>query len=133
MTTSLFMPAFPRQCLRPLVWLAMSAWTTAALAAPVITSFAPTSGPVGTVIVVHGTGLAGTANAWIGAAHDATIVNYSANEVHITVPATRRPVLTSWRWEPPRAGRSPHNSLLSPIKARQWSPALRRRMAVSAL
>ena len=53
---------------------------------PTITSWSPTSGPVGTVITVNGTGLAGLTSAWVGAGHDATIQNDTATSVQIVVP-----------------------------------------------
>lgn len=54
---------------------------------PAITSIAPTSGPVGTVITVSGSGFTGANAAWIGTAHDATISAVSDTQLRVTVPA----------------------------------------------
>ena len=60
---------------------------TVTAATPSITSFTPTSGPVGTVITVTGTNLSGATLGWVGTAHDATATNVSSTTVQITVPA----------------------------------------------
>ncbi|MGA2964234.1 MAG: cellulase family glycosylhydrolase, partial [Candidatus Korobacteraceae bacterium] len=60
--------------------------TAAASGPPSITSFTPTSGPVGTVITITGTNLSGISQAWLGSAHDAGITNVSSTQVKITVP-----------------------------------------------
>ncbi len=63
------------------------ALTDAIAPQPVISSWSPTSGPVGTVITVKGSGLAGLKSAWVGAAHDAAIQSDTAGSVQIVVPA----------------------------------------------
>ena len=52
-----------------------------------ISSFAPASGPVGTVITVTGSGFTGSNRAWVGSGHDATLSVVSATQAKVTVPA----------------------------------------------
>ncbi|MEP6884242.1 MAG: cellulase family glycosylhydrolase [Gammaproteobacteria bacterium] len=59
---------------------------TVASAQPYISSFTPSSGPVGTLITVTGSGFTGLTAAWIGAAHDATVVVVRKTQAKITVP-----------------------------------------------
>ncbi len=54
---------------------------------PVIAGIAPTSGPVGSVITVTGSGLQKATVAWIGGAHDAAVQAPTDTSVKITVPA----------------------------------------------
>ena len=69
------------------VWSGQN-FTVTAAATPTITSFTPSSGPVGTVITVTGTNLSGsTTTAWVGSAHDAPLTNVSSTSVNVTVPA----------------------------------------------
>jgi hypothetical protein len=66
--------------------LAVSATNFTVLPAPTITSFTPTSGPVGTVIVVTGTGFTGTTAASVDGFPAAfTVVNNTTEDV--TVPS----------------------------------------------
>ena len=59
-----------------------------AAAAPTISSFTPSSGPVGTVITITGTNLSGaTSPGWIGSAHDAAVANVNSTTVTLTVPS----------------------------------------------
>ncbi|MDP8985381.1 MAG: IPT/TIG domain-containing protein, partial [Pseudomonadota bacterium] len=60
---------------------------TQAADAPTISSFTPSSGPVGTVITVTGTNLSGSTAAWVGSAHDAGVTNISSTSMQMTVPA----------------------------------------------
>ena len=64
-----------------------SNFTVTAAATPAITSFTPTSGPVGTVITLTGTNLSGATLGWVGTAHDAMATNVNSTTVQITVPA----------------------------------------------
>lgn len=64
-----------------------SDFTVTAAATPSITSFTPTSGPVGTVITVTGTNLTSATQGWVGTAHDATATNVNSTTVKITVPS----------------------------------------------
>jgi aryl-phospho-beta-D-glucosidase BglC (GH1 family) len=54
---------------------------------PGVTSYAPGSGPVGTVITINGSGFTGLTAAWIGAAKNAVIKVISDTQVQVTVPA----------------------------------------------
>ncbi|MBK6853950.1 MAG: IPT/TIG domain-containing protein [Burkholderiales bacterium] len=51
-----------------------------------IQNFSPTSGPVGTVVTVNGTGFAGTNVAWAGAAHNAGVKVLSDKQLQVTIP-----------------------------------------------
>ena len=53
---------------------------------PYIQSFAPTSGAVGTVITVTGSGFTGLTTAWIGKARDGAVHVLSDTKVEVTVP-----------------------------------------------
>jgi hypothetical protein len=66
--------------------LLLAAFTGAA-AATRIGSFTPTSGPIGTLITVSGSGFTGFTTAWIGAAHDAALTVVSDTSLKIVVPA----------------------------------------------
>ena len=69
-------------------WLMQLAAFKAAPAAPTISSFTPSSGPVGTVITITGTNLSGaTTPGWIGSAHDAAVANVNSTTVTMTVPS----------------------------------------------
>jgi len=50
-------------------------------------NFSPSSGPVGTVVTLNGTGFTGTNLAWVGAAHNATVNVISDTRVRVTIPA----------------------------------------------
>jgi len=52
-----------------------------------ITSFSPTSGKVGTVVTVVGTGFTGSTSAWVGNGHDAALTVISDTQASVTVPA----------------------------------------------
>ncbi|HUS24612.1 MAG TPA: IPT/TIG domain-containing protein, partial [Candidatus Binatia bacterium] len=54
---------------------------------PWISNFSPTSGPVGTVVTINGTGFTGLNQAWAGNAHDAGITVVSSTQVKVTIPA----------------------------------------------
>lgn len=53
---------------------------------PWIANFAPSSGPVGTVVTVNGTGFTGLNLAWVGNAHNGTVRVLSDTQVQVTVP-----------------------------------------------
>ncbi len=53
---------------------------------PYIQTFAPTSGPVGTVVTVTGSGFTGLTTAWIGKARDGSVHVLSDTKVEVTVP-----------------------------------------------
>jgi len=61
---------------------------------PVVTSFSPAAGPVGTTITVLGSGFFGANAAWIGDGHDATINVINNYQAEIIVPddATTGPI-----------------------------------------
>jgi hypothetical protein len=59
----------------------------ASTATPYIQSFAPNSGPVGTVVTLNGSGFTGLTQAWVGNAHDATYTVVSDTQVRVTIPA----------------------------------------------
>ena len=52
-----------------------------------ITGMSPTSGPVGTVVTITGSGFTGSNQAWVGNAHDAAINVINDSTVTVTVPA----------------------------------------------
>jgi hypothetical protein len=56
-------------------------------AQPSIKSMSPTSGPVGTIITLQGTGFTGLDAAYIGSAHDAKVSVVSNTVARVTVPA----------------------------------------------
>ena len=58
-----------------------------AWSAATVTGFTPTSGPIGTVITMSGSGFTGFTTAWIGSAHDAPLLVVSDTTLQITVPA----------------------------------------------
>ena len=71
----------------PSSWWLIQLVAFKAAAAPTISSFTPTSGPVGTLITITGTNLSGaTSSGWIGSAHDAAVANVSSTTVTMTVP-----------------------------------------------
>jgi aryl-phospho-beta-D-glucosidase BglC (GH1 family) len=53
---------------------------------PGVMSFAPASGPVGTVVTLTGSGFTGLTAAWIGAAKNAAVKVISDTQVQVTVP-----------------------------------------------
>jgi aryl-phospho-beta-D-glucosidase BglC (GH1 family) len=59
----------------------------ATFAQPGISSFAPNTGPVGTVVTVNGSGFTGANSAWVGAAHNAGVQVISDQQVRVTIPA----------------------------------------------
>lgn len=61
--------------------------TTASSPQPTISGISPTTGSVGSVITVTGTGFTGSNSAWIGSAHDAGISVVSDTQAQVTVPA----------------------------------------------
>ncbi|MBB6609622.1 IPT/TIG domain-containing protein [Pontibacter sp. Tf4] len=56
--------------------------------APVITSFSPTSGPVGTVVTVYGEKFTGTSSVYVGSGSTTNFTIVNDNELQVTVPAT---------------------------------------------
>jgi aryl-phospho-beta-D-glucosidase BglC (GH1 family) len=69
------------------VTIAGSKTATPAYPQPYIATFAPTSGPVGTVVTLGGSGFTGLNAAWVGSAHDAGLRVVSDARVEVTVPA----------------------------------------------
>ena len=61
----------------------------AAAAAPRITSFTPEEGPVGSMVLLKGSGFSGTSRVWLGEA-EARWTVYSDEEIMLTVPAGAR-------------------------------------------
>src|SRR6185503_15957809 len=55
---------------------------------PVISSFSPASGAVGTVVTVTGSGFTGANAAWVGTGHDASVIVDSNTQARVTVPAS---------------------------------------------
>jgi endoglucanase len=53
----------------------------------VIGSFSPTTGIVGTVITVTGSGFTGSTSAWVGSGHDASLTVVTDTQANVTVPA----------------------------------------------
>lgn len=64
-----------------------SSGTSTTSATPYIQNFAPTTGPVGTVVTLNGSGFTGLTQAWVGNAHDATLNVVSDSQVQVTIPA----------------------------------------------
>ena len=58
-----------------------------ALKQPGILNFSPSSGPVGTVVTVNGSGFIGSNVAWVGAAKNAAVRVISDTQVQVTIPA----------------------------------------------
>lgn len=54
---------------------------------PGIMNFSPTSGPVGTVVTINGSGLLGATLAWVGQARNGTVRVISDTQVQVTIPA----------------------------------------------
>jgi lysophospholipase L1-like esterase len=52
-----------------------------------IQNFSPSSGPVGTVVTLNGSGFTGTTSAWVGEAHNATVKVLSDTQMQVTIPA----------------------------------------------
>jgi aryl-phospho-beta-D-glucosidase BglC (GH1 family) len=52
-----------------------------------ISGFSPSSGPVGTVVTINGTGFTGINKAWVGQAHGAAYRVLSDKQVQVTIPA----------------------------------------------
>ena len=50
-------------------------------------NFAPTSGPVGTVVTINGSGFTGANQAWIGNARNVAVTVVSSSQVKVTIPA----------------------------------------------
>ncbi|MEY2655159.1 MAG: hypothetical protein RLZZ524_2187 [Pseudomonadota bacterium] len=53
---------------------------------PGIMNFSPTSGPVGTVVTVNGSGFTGANLAWVGLAHNGSVRVISDTQVQVTIP-----------------------------------------------
>jgi hypothetical protein len=51
-----------------------------------IMNFSPSSGPVGTVVTLNGSGFTGSNLAWVGAAHNATVRVISDTQAQVTIP-----------------------------------------------
>ena len=66
---------------------APTAWSTVATAAPEITSFSPTSGPVGTVITISGTGFDGVTSVKIGRKALITVNGVNSTTLTAVIPA----------------------------------------------
>jgi hypothetical protein len=66
---------------------APTAWSTVATAAPEITSFSPTSGPVGTVITISGTGFDGVTSVKIGRKLLTSVTGINSTTLTAVVPA----------------------------------------------
>jgi aryl-phospho-beta-D-glucosidase BglC (GH1 family) len=68
--------------------------TAPTAAQPTISSFSPTSGSVGSVITVAGSGFSGANSAWIGSARDASLTVTSDTQAKVNVPsdATTGPI-----------------------------------------
>ena len=60
---------------------------TQSLRQPSILNFSPSSGPVGTVVTVNGSGFTGANAAWVGAAKNAAVRVLSDTQVQVTIPA----------------------------------------------
>lgn len=54
---------------------------------PKIQNFTPSSGPVGTVVTVNGSGFTGANVAWVGAAHNGAVSVVSDTQLRVTIPA----------------------------------------------
>jgi endoglucanase len=52
-----------------------------------ITNFSPSSGPVGTVVTVNGSGFTGATLAWVGNAHNGAVKVISDTQMQVTIPA----------------------------------------------
>jgi hypothetical protein len=52
-----------------------------------IMNFSPSSGPVGTVVTLNGSGFTGSNLAWVGAAKNATVRVISDTQAQVTIPA----------------------------------------------
>ena len=61
--------------------------TTTTYAKPYIQSFSPTSGPVGTVVTINGSGFNGSNEAWVGSIHGVGVTVVSNTQVKVTIPA----------------------------------------------
>jgi hypothetical protein len=66
---------------------APTAWSSVATAAPEITSFTPSSGPVGTVVTVSGTGLDGVTSVKIGRKALITVNGVNSTTLTAVIPA----------------------------------------------
>lgn len=53
-----------------------------------IQNFSPSSGPVGTVVTMNGSGFSGSNLAWVGAAHNGTVRVISDTQLQVTIPAS---------------------------------------------
>jgi endoglucanase len=60
---------------------------TIALPQQHIAGFSPTSGPVGTVVTITGSGFTGSTLAWAGAARNATVTVLSDTQLRVTIPS----------------------------------------------
>ena len=50
-------------------------------------NFAPSSGPVGTVVTINGSGFTGANQAWIGNARNVAVTVVSSTQLKVTIPA----------------------------------------------
>jgi hypothetical protein len=71
----------------PLVPDPVAPATTASDVQPYIASFAPLSGPVGTVVTITGNGFTGLNEAWVGTAHGVPVQVFDDTRVQVTIPA----------------------------------------------
>jgi len=60
--------------------------STTAYQQPGIMSFSPSSGPVGTVVTVNGSGFTGLNLAWVGVAHNGAVSVISDTQAQVTIP-----------------------------------------------
>jgi len=58
-----------------------------AYAQPWIDNFSPTSGPVGTVVTINGSGLTGLNLAWVGDARNGVVRVINDGQAQVTIPA----------------------------------------------
>lgn len=63
------------------------ATSTATYQQQLIMNFSPSSGPVGTVVTVNGTGFTGSNLAWVGNARNGTVNVISDTQAQVTIPA----------------------------------------------
>ncbi len=54
---------------------------------PYIQNFSPSSGPVGTVVTLNGSGFTGATEAWVGNAHGVAVSVISSTQVRVTIPS----------------------------------------------
>ncbi|HTE40060.1 MAG TPA: IPT/TIG domain-containing protein, partial [Steroidobacteraceae bacterium] len=60
---------------------------TTAYSQPTVSNFSPTSGGVGTIVTINGSGFTGLNQAWAGNAHNAGVRVVSDTQVQVTIPS----------------------------------------------